>query len=165
MPNAVETPIGTITPDHFRPGSISHQVFAGPKFFYALFNPNDRLHVVARAFLEFVREDSLPYRHVVCNEHVIDESATRLKKQASMRNAAKFLSTLDESSLYRVEFVTEPIFGDALDRFVDWSDQSASLTDFVVAHHMANLGISHILTFDQHYGAFEVTMLPYRGQN
>ena len=162
MADSVETPIGTVTAEHFRPGSIRHQIVCGPKFLYALFNPRDQMHPVSGAFMEFVRDGELPYRRLVVNDHIVDEAATRLKKQASMRNAATFLTTLDESNLYHLESVTPEVFNDATDTFLNWTDLDASLTDFIVASHMAELEIDHILTYDRHYDAFDVTTLPYR---
>ncbi|MFC7255154.1 hypothetical protein [Haloplanus litoreus] len=96
------------------------------------------------------------------NDHIVDEAATRLKKQASMRNAATFLTTLDKSALYQLESVTPGVFSDATDTFIEWTDLDASLTDFIVASHMAELEVDHILTYDRHYVAFDVTALPYR---
>ena len=119
MRESVETPVGTITAEHFRPGYIRHQVVLGPKFLYALFNPQDRMHPVSRAFMEFVRDGELPYRNLVVNDHIVDEAATRLKKQASMRNAVTFLRTLDESRLYQLEIVSAEVFSDATDMFVE----------------------------------------------
>jgi predicted nucleic acid-binding protein len=87
MADPVETPIGPVTPEHFRPGQVRHQLFVGPKFLYALFSPKDRMHPVSRAFMTFIRDGELPYRRLVLNEHIVDEAATRLKKQASVRNA------------------------------------------------------------------------------
>jgi predicted nucleic acid-binding protein len=165
MAEPVETPIGTITPEHFRPGHVRHQVVVGPKFLYALFNPQDRMHAVSRAFMTFVRDGDLPYRRLIVNDHIVDEAATRLKKQASMRNAASFLTTLDESTLYQFESVSEDVFDDAKATFVDWTDLDASLTDFTVAAHMDASGVDHILTYDRHYDAFDVTTLPYRNQD
>lgn len=165
MTEPVETPIGTVTPEHFRPGHVRHRVVVGPKFLYALFNPDDRLHAVSRAFMDFLRDDALPYRRLVLDEHIIDEAATRLKKQAAMRNAASFLTTLDESHLYRVETVSEAVFEDAMATFGEWTDLDASFTDFVVATHMDDLGIDHICTYDRDYAAFDVTPLPYRDRN
>lgn len=162
MTDSVETPIGTITPDHFRPGSVRHQVVMGPKFLYALFNPNDRMHPVSRAFTTFIREGELPYRQLICNEHIVDEAATRLKKQATMDHATAFLDTLDESDLYRLESVPMEAFDEATERFRDWTDLGASLTDFIVAAHMSDLAVDHIATYDSHYGAFAVTTLPYQ---
>lgn len=162
MAEPVDTPIGTVTAEHFRPGHIRHQVVCGPKFLYALFNPKDRMHTVSRAFLTFVRDGDLPYRRLIVNDHIVDEAATRLKKQASMQNAATFLTTLDESDLYQFESVTSEVFDDAKATFVEWTDLDASLTDFIVASHMEELDIDHILTYDQHYDAFDVTTLPYR---
>jgi predicted nucleic acid-binding protein len=165
MAEPVETPIGTVTAEHFRPGHVRHQVVAGPKFLYALFNPQDRMHAVSRAFMGFVRDGELPYRRLIVNDHIVDEAATRLKKQASMRNAASFLTTLDESMLYQVESVSEEVFADAKATFVEWTDLDASLTDFTVAAHMEALAVDHILTYDRHYDAFDVTTLPYRNQD
>jgi len=162
MTDSIETPLGTITPDHYRPDSVRHQVVVGPKFLYALFNPNDRMHPVSRAFMTFIREGELPYRRLICNEHIVDEAATRLKKQATMDHATAFLDTLDESDLYRLESVSMDTFDEATDRFRDWSDLGAALTDFVVGAHMSDLDVDHIATYDSHYDAFEVTTLPYR---
>ncbi|WP_336135356.1 type II toxin-antitoxin system VapC family toxin [Natronomonas amylolytica] len=165
MAEPVETPIGTVTAEHFRPGHVQHQVVVGPKFLYALFNPRDQMHAVSRAFMAFVRDGDLPYRRLIVNDHIVDEAATRLKKQASMRNAASFLTTLDESTLYQVESVPEAVFDDAKATFVEWTDLDASLTDFTVAAHMEALAVDHILTYDRHYDAFDVTTLPYHNQD
>lgn len=164
MAGPVETPIGTITTEHFRPGHVRHQAVVGPKFLYALFNPRDQMHAVSRAFMAFVRDGDLPYRRLIVNDHIVDEAATRLKKQASMRNAATFVTTLDESTLYQFESVPETVFRAATETFVEWTELDASLTDFVVAAHMDALEVDHILTYDRHYGAFDVTPLPYRSQ-
>ena len=56
----------------------------------------------------------------------------------------------------------KPVFDDATATFVEWTDLDASLTEFVVAAHMDAVGVDHILTYDRHYDAFDVTTLPYR---
>lgn len=162
MGSGIDTPIGTITKHHFSPSHVSHQIVLGPKFVFALFDPDDEMHPVSRALLTFIRDDDLPYRRLVVNEHIVDEAATRLKKKASQRYARKFLETLDASNLYRNESVPRAVFEDATERFVEWTDLDASFTDFVVASHMDHLGIDHIATYDSHYDAFDVTTLPYR---
>lgn len=161
MAEPVETPIGTVTAEHFRPGSVRHRVVCGPKFLYALFNPKDRMHAVSHAFMTFLRDGDLPYRRLLVNDHIVDEAATRLKKQASVRNATTFLETIEESNLYQFESVSVDVFETATDRFVEWTDLDASMTDFVVDAHMTELDIDHILTYDRHYDAFDVTTLPY----
>ena len=162
MAGPIETPIGTITAEHFRPGHVRHQVFVGPKFLYALFNPRDRMHAISRAFMTFVRDGDLSYRRLIVNDHIVDEAATRLKKQASMKNATSFLRTLNESTVYRFESVSEDVFSDAKATFIDWTDLDASFTDFVVAAHIEELEVDHILTYDRHYDAFDLTTLPYQ---
>jgi hypothetical protein len=165
MAEPVETPIGMVTAEHFRPGHVRHQVVVGPKFLYALFNPRDQMHAVSRAFMAFVRDGDLPYRRLIVNDHIVDEAATRLKKQASMRNASSFLTTLDESTLYQSEGISADVFDAAKATFVEWTDLDASFTDFVVAAHMDKLEVDHVLTYDRHYDAFDVTTLPYRNQD
>ena len=165
MAEPVETPIGTVTAEHFRPGHVRHQVVVGPKFLYALFNPRDQMHPVSRAFMAFIREGDLPYRRLIVNDHIVDEAATRLKKQATVRNAASFLTTLDESTLYQFESVSEDGFRDGKRMFVERTDLGASFADFVVAAHMDALEVDHILTYDRHYDAFDVTTLPYRSHD
>lgn len=115
--------------------------------------------------MAFVRDGDLPYRRLIVNDHILDEAATRLKKQASMRNAASFLTTLDESTLYQFETVPEDVFDDAKATFVEWNDLDASFTDFAVAAHMDELVVDHILTYDRHFDALDVTTLPYRSQD
>ena len=126
MADPIETPIGTITAEHFRPGHVRHQVFVGPKFLYALFNPRDRMHTVTRAFMAFVRDGDLPYRRLIVNGHIVDEAATRLKKQAALQNAVSFLTTLDESTLYQFEAVSEDVFRDGKGMFAEWTDLDLS---------------------------------------
>lgn len=161
MADPVDTPIGTVAAVHFQPGRVRHRVFVGPKACYALFNPRDRLHPVARAFMAFVRDGDLPYRQLIVNEHVVDEAATRLKKRAGMPNAERFLGTLEESTLLRLDRLPDGVFAAAVERFRAWTDHGASMTEFVVATHMADLGVDHLLTFDRDFAAFELTTIPY----
>jgi predicted nucleic acid-binding protein len=128
-------------------------------------NPQDQMHAVSRAFMAFVRDGDLPYRRLIVNDHIVDEAATRLKKQAVLRNATSFLATLNESTLYQFEALSEDVFDDAKAMFIEWTDLNASFTDFAVAAHMDELAVDHILTYDQHYDAFDVTTLPYRNQD
>lgn len=46
--------------------------------------------------------------------------------------------------------------------FQEWTDLDATFTDFVVAAHMDDEGVDHIVTFDSHFDAFDLTTLPYR---
>lgn len=162
MAEPVDTPIGTVAPAHFQPGQVSHRLFLGPKFLYALFNPRDRMHAVSQAFMEFLRAGELPYRRLLVNEHIVDETATRLKKQASMRHAQKFVTTLDESDLYHLVTVSADVFERAKTTFLEWTDLDASFTDFVVVAHMEDEDVDYLATYDRHYDAFDVTTLPYR---
>lgn len=115
--------------------------------------------------MAFVRDGDLPYRRLIVNDHIVDEAATRLKKQAAMQNAATFVTTIDESTLYELNPVSADVFDDAKQLFVEWTDLNASFTDFVVAAQMDAVEVDHILTYDRHYDAFDVTTLPYHSQD
>jgi hypothetical protein len=162
MAEPVETAIGTVTADHFRPASVRHRVAVGPKALYALFAPGDAMHPVVRAFMAFLRDGDLPYRRVVATDHAVDEAATRLKKRASQERGATMFATLDDSALYRLDVVGEDVVAEAAERFADWEDHGGSFTDFVVAAHADAEELDHVLSFDRHLEAFDVTTVPYR---
>lgn len=163
MNDTVETSFGTLRPGHFTPhdGHVRHQVFLGPKFLYTLFSPTDDLNIVSTTFLDYVRSGTLPFRRLIVNEHVIDEAATRLKRKASLRQAIRFLTAIEESEYIRFERVPDDAFDDARTKFVDWKDHTASFTDFIIISHMKYIDINHIVTYDSDFEAFEITTLPY----
>ncbi|MDB2252183.1 type II toxin-antitoxin system VapC family toxin [Halorubrum ezzemoulense] len=73
-------------------------------------------------------------------------------------------SGLDPKAVHQFEAVPESVVIDAKETFIEWTDLDASFTDFVVAAHMDELDVDHVLTCDRHYDAFDVTTLPYRSQ-
>lgn len=162
MENTIETPVGTLTPAHFTPKRIRHQIVLDPKFLFALYYPQDRMHPVSKALLTFIQSGDLPYRRLIVNEHIIDETATRLKRKASLRNAETFLDTIDRSELFRLERVSGSVFDAAGQRFREWDDHGASFTEFVIAAQMEERELDYIGTYDQHFEAFDVTTVPYR---
>lgn len=162
MADPIDTPNGPLTIGHFQSRGVRHRAFVVPKFRYALFNPRDRMQVVLRTFMEFIRDGDLPYRRLLLDGHIVDESATRLKKVAALQHAGKFLQAVDESDLYRLEFVSEDAFHGAKKRFIAGTELDASFTDFVIAAHMSEMGVDHFVTDDSHFEAFGDTRHPYR---
>lgn len=159
---AFDTAIGPVTPAHFLGGDDGHprSCVLGPKFLYALYNPDDAFHDVAYAFLTFVRNEQLPYRRFVVNEHVVDEAATRLKKRARMPEAGAFLDAVETSEHFALVTVDEDTFRTVRRRFRDWDDNTASFTDFTIGVQMAALELEHVMTFDAHLALFDVTVHP-----
>lgn len=158
----VETAIGTVTPGHFDSddGTVPRTCVLGPKFLYALYNPDEEFHDIAYAFLTFVREEQLPYRRFVVNEHIIDEAATRLKKRADMTCVTSFLSTIETSGFFDIVSLDAETFEHVRERFMDWDDNSASFTDFTIGVQMERHGLEHIMTFDSDLEMFDVTVHP-----
>lgn len=161
MSDGVKTPIGTIRPAHYYPSKVRHQIVLGPKFLYAMFNPADEMHTVSIALREFIKQDDLPFNRLVVNDHIIDEAATRLKKKASLRNAVTFLETVRDSQQFVFRSTPASAFTHATERFSEWDELDASMTDFIIASHMEELNIEYIATYDTHFGAFDVTTVPY----
>lgn len=161
MSEGIETSFGTICPGHFYPSEVRHKIVAGPKFLYALFNPADKMYEVSKALVTFIENSDLPYNRIIVNDHIIDEAATRLKKKVSHRNAETFLSTIRDSQYFRFKSTPEPVFTRATEKFSDWDDLDASMTDFIIAAHMDELDISYIATYDGHFGTFNVVPIPY----
>lgn len=90
------------------------------------------------------------------------ETASRLKRKASLREARRFLDTVEESDLFFVESVREDVFERASRRFRDWDDHGASFTEFVIATQMESRDIEQIATYDRGFESFDVTVVPYR---
>jgi len=159
---AIETPLGTVTPAHFYEGEdpVPRTCVLGPKFLYALFNPSEEFHPVAYAFLTFVREEALPYRRFVVNEHATDEAATRLKKRADSSRATAFLQALEDSEYFDIVPVGAETFAEVRARFVDWDDNTASFTDFTIGVQMEARELDHVMTFDSDLALFDVTTHP-----
>jgi predicted nucleic acid-binding protein len=161
MGRSIDTEVGAVSVTDYEPGRLTHRVFLGPKFLFAFFNTNDELHEASRALAEFTRSGDLPYRQFMVNEHALDEAATRLKKRASLRYAGLLFRAVEESDLFRFERVADETFKQAHVRFVEWDDNDASFTDFVVACHMEELDVDHIATYDRHYQLFDVVTVPH----
>jgi predicted nucleic acid-binding protein len=159
--SGIETRIGTVTPAHFvDDDAFPRSCALGPKFLYALYNPAEAFHEVAYAFLTFVREEALPYRRFVVNEHAIDEAATRLKKRAGIPEATAFLDAIAESEFFAVEQLGGETFSLACERFREWDDNDASFTDFTIGVQMETLHIAHVMTFDSDLDLFDVRTYP-----
>ncbi|MFB6084930.1 MAG: type II toxin-antitoxin system VapC family toxin [Halorientalis sp.] len=158
----IETSIGTLTPAHFYGGGdpAPRTCVLGPKFLYALYNPDEEFHDVAYGFLTFVRNEALPYRRFVVNEHVIDEAATRLKKRADGPRAEAFLQALDESGYFDIARLDMKTFEAVRTRFRNWDDNTASFTDFTIGVQMETNELEHVMTFDSDLDLFDVTTHP-----
>lgn len=161
MGHSIQTEVGQISAGDFEPDGLTHRVFLGPKFLFAFFNKNDELHGVSRAIATFACRGDLPYRQFIVTDHALDEAATRLKKRASLRYAELLFKAIEESDLFRFERVPEEPFEQACARFVEWDDNDASFTDFVIACHMEEMDVDHIATYDRHYQLFDITTLPH----
>lgn len=70
-------------------------------------------------------------------------------------------SSHQESELFRFERVPDATFEQARTRFLEWDDNDASFTDFVIATHMTAMDVDHIATYDRHYQLFDLATIPH----
>lgn len=161
MGNSIETEVGTVSVANFEPGRLTHRVFFGPKFLFSFFNKNDSLHEASNAIAKFARSGDLPYRQFIVNEHALDEAATRLKKKASFRYADSLFKAVETSDMFQFNRISDKAFEKACERFIQWNDNDASFTDFVIASHMDEIGVDHIATYDRHYQLFDLVTIPH----
>ncbi|MFB6283330.1 MAG: type II toxin-antitoxin system VapC family toxin [Halobacteria archaeon] len=161
MGEKYDTPLGLLTLENFRPVGTRHRLFVGPKFLFSLFNPGDKLHTVCKLFMRFLRNNELPYRKLLVNDHVVDEAATRLKKRTSNKYTEAFIETIGSSGIYEEKITGDTEYSKAKETFLERTKLDAAFTDHLVAAHMKELNIDHIVTFDTHYDSFNLTTLPH----
>lgn len=148
--------------DAFGPETVgTTSVFVDSSALFALFHPRDEYHDGARTFLEGLRDGSLPYRRLYVNDYVLDEVATRLRYRVTHDRAVTALETVDESDLYRFEFVDRETYRDGREIFESDGDHELSLTDAVIVAHADELGVDHAFTYDGDFEQFDCTTVPH----
>lgn len=146
----------------FLPGRPrTDSVFLDTSGLFALFHPNDERHVTTKRFYELSRYGELPYQRFVTNDYVIDEVATLLRQRVHHDRALNALATVLNGDIYDIEFVTPEIFHAARRRFADFDDHALSFTDCTIVSHMDDLGLDHLLSFDDDFAAFDCTVIPH----
>lgn len=149
-------------PDVFEPQTVgTTAIFVDSSMLFALFNGRDECHSNARAFLEWVKDGTLPYRRLYTNDYVLQEVATRLRYRVNHERAVTALETVHESEHFRFEPVGRETYDAGRKIFETHDDIELSLTDAVIVAHTEILGLDHILTYDSDFDAFDPTVLPY----
>lgn len=150
------------TPD---PERYTERIVVGPKFLASLFrskNENEekkQKHRFAKKLIELIRDEEVAYRDIRVNQHVLDEAATKLKDKCSPTDAFKCVNTVRDSNLFTVDTVSDEIYSEACNRFVEYDDHGGAFTDFITTAYTESHPASYLATWDSHYREFDSLLL------
>lgn len=153
---------------HFQPEPTDYtqRLVIGPKFLASLFKSNlseseEREQHFSRKFLKWVKNEELPYKRLILNQHALDEAATHLKKKGSPDTAFSCVDTVLSSEIFNVRVTNRDEFKDACNTFCKFDDHDGAMTDFITKSVIENSDTSYLVTWDSHYQAFDqVKLLP-----
>ena len=131
-------------------------IFVDTSAFLAIENRRDAHHSSALDF----RTTSLKQREpFITSDYVLDESYTIIRWRAGHAIATQFGEAIRNSSLVRIEYLSQELLEQAWRIFKKFADHEFSFTDCTSFALMEHLHISTVFTFDAHfreYGRFVV---------
>lgn len=114
---------------------------------FAYFYPADEYHPDAREFFEWLRgRQTAPWRLFV-NDFVVDELCSLLARKSGPGTAIRALEHVRDSEALPLVRVPDESFERAMERFIQYNDQTISFTDHVVSAH-ALAKDAAVYTFD-----------------
>ncbi|MEK7728713.1 MAG: PIN domain-containing protein [candidate division KSB1 bacterium] len=124
------------------------KVFADTHYWLAIANPKDQWHGDALAARKQVKAAML----VTCDE-VLSEFLTGLSHGGEVlrKKAAQFVQAIMVSNQVEVMEQSRETFLNGLDLYRGRFDKEYSLVDCISMTHMKSLGITEILTHDEHF--------------
>lgn len=135
-------------------------VFLDSTAIISYFSLRDRHHDAASTFFRGVRDEELRARPLYTSEYVVDEVGTTLLSRVGHDRAAEAVEFLRRSVAIHVLHVDPDTYDQALDRFVEFDDQTASVTDHVIAVQAIDRNVECVLSFDGDFAVFGLTTLP-----
>jgi hypothetical protein len=120
-------------------------VFVDTGGWYALADADDRHHEAVR---NWMAQNTCP---LVTTDYVFDEIVTLIRQRRGHRGAVRFGEKLRSSALTRIISVTPGDREAAWRIFKKFKDQRFSFTDCTSFAVMKRLGLSQVLTVDQHF--------------
>jgi len=154
---------------HFKPYDRNYAtgLVIGPKFLTSVFrtdHSNDeeaRKARFAEKLLSLMRDEELPFRQLLVTRHALDEAATRLKKKAKPSDAFVCVTTVFDSDVYCLKELDTETFTDACTDFTEYNDHDGAMTDFITKAFVEAQATDYVVTWDDHYEAFdELELLP-----
>lgn len=149
--------------DAFRPAADGPTgLFLDTSALFAHFHPGTEEHEEVRRFLSAVGANEIPYRPLVTNTYVIDELATLLLSKGTHEHAREALKRTLDSDAVRVRPETDEQFAEARDGFERYDDHEISFTDQMIAAHMREESVTHVLAYDGDFETLGFEQIPRR---
>jgi len=135
-------------------------LFVDTNAFIALFDRDDTHHDRAKAVIDGIKDQTLPYGPVFTSRYVLSETVTTLLYAVDHRAAVKALKTIRESSTVNILEVTEPLFERTAEQFATYDDQQISFVDHLNAVLSDEFDIEHIFAFEEDFNTLGLTRVP-----
>lgn len=154
--------------EHFKPYSANYtqHLSMGPKFISSIFHTNPtgegkRKQLFSQSLLTWIKDGDLAYKRILVSQHAFDESATRLKKKSSTKDAIDCVQTILSSEIFEVRGADYEEFESACETFCEYDDHDGAMTDFITKTFTENTKTSYLATWDSHYQSFRnLDLLP-----
>jgi predicted nucleic acid-binding protein len=135
-------------------------LFVDTNAFIALFDRDDVHHDRAKAVIDGIKDQTLPYGPVFTSRYVLSETLTTLLYAVDHRAAVKALKTIRESSTFNILEVTEQLFERTAEQFAAYDDQQISFVDHLNAVLSDEFDIEHIFAFEEDFKTLGLTRVP-----
>ncbi len=130
-----------------RPSPIRRRVLVDTSAYFALANPRDASHHIARLIVERLSSGRFA---VFTTNYILAEAHAMLLTRVHREAALQFLTDIDESATVIVR-VTARDEGRAREILRHYRDKDFSLTDATSFAVMERLGIPYAFTLDHHF--------------
>ncbi|HSR68104.1 MAG TPA: PIN domain-containing protein, partial [Acidobacteriota bacterium] len=124
------------------------EVFVDTSGFYASLVRKDTHHQQARAFFQRASQQQI---RLLTTDHVLDETATLLKRRGFSHLLPTFFDVVLSSQACRISWTDASLFNEAVDFMLKHEDKGWSFTDCLSFVVMKEKGVSQALTSDAHF--------------
>ena len=129
------------------------RIFCDTSFLFALRNVRDEHHEQARRVLEERLVEIYPAVHFVITDYIFDETVTILSRKAGKTVALETVRYLYGPD-FKLEFIGEKLFMEALTVFTQYQDKRWSFTDCTSYVWIKHSSPDYVLATDQNFSEF-----------
>jgi uncharacterized protein len=133
-------------------------IFIDTSAWYAIEVEDDINHETALDFLSKIATGK--HGISITTDYIIDETLTLLRSRRDLASALPFVDKVMKSKSIRVFWITEDLFGKALNLFRKPENKGWSFTDCTSFALMQELDVLEAFSFDNHFREAGLQMLP-----
>lgn len=130
--------------------------FIDTSAFIALTNKSDQFHKKA---VDFVKQLDKGVQFYTTN-YILDESFTRIRMMAGLRESIIFGKNVFAGSLYKIYYIDKELEKDAFEIFKKYNNLKLSFTDCTSFALMKKLNLISAFTFDEDFLKVGFNMIP-----